>query len=69
MFIAYLYIDRLIGYLDMPKLLIFLIFSLQILVGFITGITTLIQMKHHPITIKLYNDSFLYVDNYNSSLT
>ncbi|KAF0762387.1 Gustatory receptor [Aphis craccivora] len=34
----------------------------SILVLIITGITTLVQIKHNPIILKLHNDTFLFIN-------
>ncbi|KAF0759983.1 Gustatory receptor [Aphis craccivora] len=42
---------------------------MSILVLIITGITTLVQMKHDPIIIKLHNDTFLFIKSMRKNMT
>ncbi|XP_027851454.2 uncharacterized protein LOC114130640 [Aphis gossypii] len=42
---------------------------MSILVLIITGITTLLQMKHHPIILRWNNDTNSYVQQYSVNFT
>ncbi|XP_027851451.2 uncharacterized protein LOC114130637 [Aphis gossypii] len=41
----------------------------SILVLFITGITTLVQIVHEPITMKLFNDTSSYLESLTKNKT